>query len=259
MPGLKIEKWYFDCVTPARGVFIGYAAKVRFGPLTLNYGATLFRERQGGLKQEQTFSFGQVTETGTHLEWEHKALGVKGRWRGKDGAAETVLFSGAAGKVCWQCLKPNAEVRLLLSGQTLEGQGYAERLSMTLPPWKLPFNELRWGRFIGENREHYVVWIDWKGSLCKNWIWAAPGCCPGTVADEIICFGKQKLFLRQTEPIRTGKVADSLFGKAAFLAKLLPKPLSLMDEKKYISAGDILGPEGLSIPGISIHEVVTWK
>ena len=41
------------------------------------------------------------------------------------------------------------------------GLGYAERLVLTIPPWKLPIETLRWGRFLSPS--DWIVWIDWQG------------------------------------------------------------------------------------------------
>ena len=66
---------------------------------------------------------------------------------------------------------PAAEVSVSLRGfAPLRGTGYAERILITIPPWRLPIRELRWGRWIGEAASRSVVWIDWRGES------PAPGC-----------------------------------------------------------------------------------
>ena len=56
------------------------------------------------------------------------------------------LFESADGIVDWTCEMPRARTRI---GEVC-GDGYAEVLHMTVPPWKLPIDELRWGRFHGQ-------------------------------------------------------------------------------------------------------------
>src|SRR2546423_3960326 len=51
-------------------------------------------------------------------------------------------------------------------GGRLEGLGYAERLTMTIPPWRLPFEELRGGRFLSDGDA--LVWINWRGAHTLN-------------------------------------------------------------------------------------------
>ena len=59
--------------------------------------------------------------------------------------------------------------RSLCDGVVLRGLGYAEHLSMTIPPWRLPIDTLRWGRFLSPERS--VVWIDWqKEGDGRTWI-----------------------------------------------------------------------------------------
>ena len=43
-----------------------------------------------------------------------------------------------------------------------EGTGYAERLELSIRPWRLPIRELRWGRFVSEGAS--MAWIDWQGA-----------------------------------------------------------------------------------------------
>src|SRR5262249_7828194 len=41
------------------------------------------------------------------------------------------------------------------------GRGYAEKLVMTVAPWRLGIDRLWWGRFCGDC--HSLVWIVWEG------------------------------------------------------------------------------------------------
>ena len=65
--------------------------------------------------------------------------------------------------VRWRCLQPRSRATVnLASGKVVKGLGFLERLDMTLAPWKLPIQELRWGRFLSDRES--LVWIDWRGS-----------------------------------------------------------------------------------------------
>jgi hypothetical protein len=59
---------------------------------------------------------------------------------------------------------------------TVRGIGYVESLLLTIPPWKLPFNELKWGRHASDR--HAAVWIEWTGAHAARYVWfdGVPDC-----------------------------------------------------------------------------------
>jgi hypothetical protein len=69
----------------------------------------------------------------------------------------------------WHCVCPNADATIRIGDDTVQGLGYAEHLTMTLKPWRLPFDELRWGRFL--SAADTLIWIQWRGSMSRTWIW----------------------------------------------------------------------------------------
>lgn len=257
MSKFELQKWYFDCVGPHGKVFIGYAAKLRLYLISLNYGCTI-TVKNGKSEQKQSFSFGKLKENKECLEWSNNSLGLNGKWIGKNGTNKNILYQGKEGKIVWQCLKPNASVLINQDGKIIEGVGYVEKLYITVPPWKLPFEELRWGRFISNNKKKYLIWIDWKGELSKNWIWTEKEISSGIIKDNTISTKKQKLILYDSKAIRLGKVSDSLLGKLKFLSNLFPKKMSNIDERKYLNSGDLFLKDGSKISGSSINEIVKW-
>src|SRR5450759_2821268 len=152
MTDFRLDKWYFDCVSADLAVLIGYAAKLKYGPIDISYGARITKTTDGPLSQRQSLSFGRVDEEPDCIRWSKYALRVAGTWIGGRRFESTVLVDGADGSIEWQCLGANSEVSVRVGGEAIEGLGYAERISVTIPPWRLPFRELRWGRYIGEDR-----------------------------------------------------------------------------------------------------------
>jgi len=259
MARFKLQKWYFDCINSKGEIFIGYAAKLQFGLIKLNYGSIIIVEKNGKHKQKQSFNFGKLKEKNKSLEWLNDSLNVNGKWFGKSGGNKNILYEGKEGRIVWQCLKPNANVLINHAGKTIEGLGYVEKLYMTLPPWKLPFNELRWGRFISTNQKKYFIWIDWKGKLCKSWVWSDSGFSKGDIKDNVIITKKQKLILKYSRPIRLGNLADSLFGNLRFLSNLFPRKLRKIEENKFLSRGQLFLKDRSKINGWSINELVKWN
>jgi hypothetical protein len=254
----RLDKWYFDCVSADGAVLIGYAARLKWGRIGLDYGARITKAQDGPLSQRQSLSFGRVEIERDGVRWGNDALGVAGSWTGGRGFDSLVLFDGADGRVEWQCLGANAEVSVRMDGRVVEGLGYADRITMTAPPWRLPFRELRWGRYISEDGSDHVVWIDLRGTLRHNWVWMN-GTTPveGTVTDTGVRADDGELLFEASRPIRRGNVVETLLGRSSFLARLLPRNVRAIEEDKQLSSC-VLKSEGAESRGFSIHEVVGW-
>lgn len=129
---------------------------------------------------------------------------------------------------------------------------------MTVPPWKLPFTELRWGRFISDDRRNHMVWTDMRGRTPRNWVWVNSGePVEGTVDIEGVRTENAELVFLSSDPLRGDNVARTLLGRFEFLRKLLPKGLRSIREDKQVSSC-VLAMDGLESTGSSINEVVTW-
>jgi hypothetical protein len=256
---IALDKWYFDCVSPEGDVLIGYAARLKWGPLTLNYGARIIRPNDGPLSQKQSLAFGCVTEAPGTIAWRNDRLSIEGSWTGGDAISATTVVEESSGKIEWQCLSANAAVEVRVDGRTITGTGYAEKLTMTIPPWRLPFTELRWGRYISDDRSEYVVWIDVSGKTRRNWIWVSSGePAAGTVDDRGVRTDSAELTFEVSRPLREENVASTLFGRAAFLRRLLPRGLRDIQEAKQVSSC-VLRRQGSESKGLSVNEVVRWR
>jgi hypothetical protein len=255
----RLEKWYFDCVSSDGAVFIGYAARLKWGPVRLSYGATITKSKDGRLSQRQSPSFGRLSGGRESLSWCNDRLKASGEWTGGEPIAKTVVVDEPSGRIEWQCLSANAAVDVRAGGRAMTGTGYVETLSMTIPPWKLPFTELRWGRFIGDDRSDYLVWIDLRGRTERNWIWVNSGeAVAGTVDGDEVRTDGAVLTLGSSQTVRAGNIARMLLGRFAFLEKLLPGRLRAIQEDKR-SSSCLLRTEGSESRGSSINEVVRWR
>jgi hypothetical protein len=145
MADFDLEKWYFDCVTSDGGVLIGYAARLRWGAFRVSYGARMSKAAGGRCAQRQSLSFGKVSEENGTISWTNDSLNVRGEWSGGEPIPGITVVDEPTGSIEWRCLGANCVVDVMLDGQAVSGTGYAEKLTMTVPPWKLPFTELRWG------------------------------------------------------------------------------------------------------------------
>jgi hypothetical protein len=255
----SLDKWYFDCVAQDNSAAIGYAAKLRYGILRIRYGAVIRADRDGVCTQKQSFSFGEIRKEQDCLTWENNALSIRGEWKGKYLDDDVTLYEGAEGSINWNCITPAATVSIYHAGSLIVGNGYAEHLRITVPPWKLPFHELKWGRFISDDLSKYCIWIDWKGAVRRNWIWTEQGLGEGTITLRDVAFGDERIEFHEQTDIRSGEVTESLLGKRTFLSNLLPKKLRTFQENKHVCKCTRSSSDILPVRGTAIFEEVSWQ
>jgi hypothetical protein len=265
MAAFRLSKWYMDCVTDAGAMFVAYAARLDWGVLSLRYGATLVHagEGDGEARSESTLiGVHEPTCTEGAIEWGCERLRVEGRWASEAPPVRVTVFESAEGKVAWTCHQPRARVRASLSGARLEGLGYAEHVELTLPPWSLPIDELRWGRFIGRDRS--LVWVDWRGPHEKRVV-----ALDGVLLDDVRVEdhgvsgegGRVALSIEETRVLRHGRLgAKALAGLVSGLEERgirLPLRILQVDERKALGRG-VLRANGRTDGGATVHEVVRW-
>jgi hypothetical protein len=165
LAGFRLRKWYLDAVSVDGEVFVGYQARLEFGQLSVQHASFLLSPQRGSGRAASTWTRAPSPERDSSgICWSVPRLGVRGTWTARGAAISRKLFHSNEGMVDWNCLLPTAHVCLDFSdGRRLEGQGYAEVLEMTIPPWRLPIQELRWGRFLADDGSAFAVWIDWRG------------------------------------------------------------------------------------------------
>jgi hypothetical protein len=208
--------------------------------------------------QRQSLSSGSVEEDSDGVSWSNDALNVSGNWAGGQRIESVVLLDGPAGGIQWECLGANSKVSCSLDGAAIEGFGYAERISMTVPPWRLPFRELRWGRYIRDDGHDFAVWIDLRGELRRNWTWVnSEISVEGAVDDDGVQTDAGVLGFEASQPIRRENVARTLLGALQPLSQLLPKNVRSIQEAKQLSYC-LLATGGAESRGYSINEVVKW-
>jgi hypothetical protein len=148
-------------------------------------------------------------------------------------------------------------VRLRVGACEFAGLGYAECLTLTLPPWKLPMRQLRWGRFVSP--DDALAWVDWKGEYSTRFaIHNGHGCEVLSVSDSEVDVGGGKLRMEESFSLRAGRVGSTVLTGAPALGKLLPQSVFNIEEQKWRSRG-IFTTNDRSSKGWVIHEVVDWR
>jgi hypothetical protein len=172
---------------------------------------------------------------------------------------EVQLFDSAAGGATWRCEAPAAIATMQPTGETpLHGIGYAECLTMTIPPWQLPISEVRWGRWSDTTGKHSVIWIDWRGAVSRSWVFVDGEQVPGAaVGDRSVCGGNASLSLSSTRVLLERDLGEVLT-PISRLRGVIPASLNAFHESKWMSAGVLTTPTAPSLAGQSIHEVVSF-
>ena len=258
MADFRLEKWYFDCVTSDGAVLIGYAARLNWGLVGLSYGASMTKAKGGRLAQRQSLSFGTVNEEAGTICWANDLLKVHGEWTGGEPIPRTIMVDEPLGHIEWECLGANCAVDVCSDERVMTGTGYVEKLTMTIPPWELPFTELRWGRFISDDGSSYMVWTDMRGGAVHTWVWVNSGQpVAGIVDGGGVRTDLAELAFLSSEPLRSDTVAGTLLGRLQFLKRLLPEGVRAIQEDKQVSMC-VVRTQGSESNGSSINEVVTW-
>jgi len=256
----SLEKYYVDLVTAERQYFIGYSAFLHWGAIKINYNASLHHSSLLGLRAHPSLSSSnRPVVDNSVLTWHSPKLGFDGQWQQLASSERQVLHQTDEGVVEWNCLQPSSRVQLTTAaGTTHHGLGYVECLNMTIPPWRLGLQTLRWGRFVSEN--HSVVWIEWRGKY--NLILLI---CDGRralnpkISDRMIWCDDFDLSLEHCETIREDSIGETLVSKIPSILRVAPIDFLRGKERKYVSRGRLAFPGGSDHTGWVIHERVSWE
>jgi len=254
-----LTKWYLDCVAESGDAAILYVADLRWDALTVHYGSllTVLGGMIGFTSSLRGGAAPEVQDRKIEVSLPH--LDVEGTWHALRSPIQRTVFESEHGSVEWRCLQPMSQAELLFRGTArLTGRGYAECLTLSILPWKLPMNELHWGRFLSE--QDALVWIDWRGPHRQRVVFHNGGECQvKSVTESEIVFANSdtRLELDRGLVLRQGRLGDTVFSGISRLARLLPRSMLSVNECKWRSRG-VMHSSGGESSGYAIHEVVKW-
>jgi len=258
MPNFELSKWYMDCVSDAGDVLVAYVAELRWGRIRLPYASVLFgRAGEAPTVLSTVRASPQPELSGDALSWACPALGVAGCWKSLAAPVGATLFESAEGRVEWRCHQPRARVEIAMGERSVSGLGYAEHLRLTIEPWRMPIDELRWGRFVGER--HSLVWIDWRGAHAKRVVLFDGSDAGPCRLDEHGVAGERgdvRLTIDEGRVLRSGSIGKTALSNVPGLGRF-PLRILAVDETKWCAPGAIEGAHGRD-HGWVIHEVVRW-
>jgi len=251
----SLRKWYLDCVGDSGDLCIVYRAELRIAGAQVSTASLLRFDDQGGLRSRWTMRPGAEPAGEDVLSWEAPALQLSARFERRDAASAATLLEGPDGNVRWTCTHPRAAVEMRLAGEVLRGSGYAELLELTIPPWKLPIDELRWGRLL--TASHGVVWIDWRGSHPQRLVVVDGRPVTGVVEDRALRGGGAEAVLHDPRVLRSGRIGETVLSAVPGLERLIPGRILGLEETKWRSRGT-LQMGSCKEEGWAIHELVRW-
>lgn len=257
MPDFVLTKWYYDLVDDRSNAFIGYFADLQWGNVKLRYeGSIFFESASRQTKQRNNFRFSStVSEIDTSESLITFPSG-RGTWDVLDSSYKAELLGGQT-PIHWECFQPKSDARLTFEDQTIQGFGYAEKITLRLAPWRLPIKELFWGRY--HSMQNTVVWIRWVGPMPKLLIfWNGRLINEGEVTSEIVIFDGQSILLPRQMEIRNERIRDSLFRGFKKIMKLFPASIMSLQEEKWCGQAMWMVDNKVSDTGMVLHERVTW-
>jgi len=245
-----------DCVTDAGEAVILYFADLRWRGLQ-TAACSVLESRPGSKPRTRVSLAGfHLSSMTNEIHLEHQRLQVSGVWRANCPPVQRTVYEDRSGSILWNCVQPGSRVTLHLGGRELTGLGYAECLSVTLPPWRLPLRQLRWGRFVSQ--EHSLTWIDWQGSHCTSFaVVDGSDIELLSVSGSEVATSNAVLRISEGVSLRSGLLKSTILPEANTLKRLFPPTLFNIREQKWKSPGTLFYSGGNS-KGWVIHEVVDW-
>jgi len=253
-PVFLLEKWYGDVVTTQGEGAILYAARLRWGPLRVAYGATLVFDTDATRSESSIRRVAMPRIDANASTWRNETLGVDATWCRDAAPIDTRLVDEPVGSIQWTCHMPRALACVRVGAVTLHGVGYVEQLRMTIPPAAWPFRGgvLRWGRY--GSPAHTLVWIEWTGLSQRRWVWL-----DGAPQVGLDCLdGERRLVLQDTRPIRDQPLLTTIRVPLPKLARRLAGTLDAVREHKCLSRATLVNGAGQVDAGWAIHEEVQW-
>ncbi len=257
MAQFLLEKWYMDVISPEGALVIGYFAKLRWGRFAINYHGFVHRDCDGIVVTNN--SFHQCPEPQwleNNLVWKIKSF--QAEWNPTYLPVRQNLLDDPDLFVDWNCCVPKARCTATINDVTeIEGWGYAEKMVLNIPPWKLPIKELFWGRFLSD--AYSVIWIEWRGPQPKILVILNGDIFnQATISNDSIQASAFVLTFDTRHSLRTGPVGETIFKGVRQVLSLFPTIIFQLEENKWCGVATLSINE-MQHKGTYIHEQVIWQ
>jgi len=259
-----VEKWFLDCISHTGETMIFYVANLRWHRWEVPYTSWLWYDPGSGTKRRSRFHHVHLPDQeGNIINWVDPRFGIRGRWESRADILTARLFESSEGYLDWNCYQPISKVRLKAGDRQLECTGYAEQLILSIAPWKIPMEELRWGRY--GHQKDYMVWIDIRGERNQTWLWYnGEKIDHVAITDNLIQLPSRNLILTMKNPIPL-EAEKKIFKIATKLTHLpglrhsMPLHFLMADGAKWRSRGLLHQGNQLLNSGWIIHEYINFR
>lgn len=254
MPSFKLSKWYLDCVTLTGDTLIAYSGTARWGKLRLHYSSTLETADERIVERYSLRPPLNPVVTDSIVSWQSKTLKISGSWEKLSPGVNETIYRESDGVIEWDCRMPLARAKI----GDRQGLGYVENLTMTIPPWKLPIQTLRWGRFTSPT--DWLTWIDWEGDYSRRIVYLNGELlqCSRIEDNKLEANDQTCLSMRRSLVLRDGPLGMTALSVVPGIRKMFPKQLIEMVECKWRSWARLERKDKSPVEGWAIHERVSW-
>jgi hypothetical protein len=256
----KLEKLYLDCIDNEGNCFIIYWANLQFYFIKVIYSGLIFSDSDNKTIEKSSLRKIPKPIINDLLHCDDPILQINGDWKRIDPPVSLMLYKDPLDReLNWNCHHPKTITEIFFENKIYHGLGYAETLSLPVKPWRLPIDELRWGRFLSEN--FTIIWIHWKGHHPVNKLF-----CNGKLYDDAIFEEKSITFnennfvltFQESSIIRKGKLSNILL-KMKWLKIIFHSRILNTNEVKYKAKSSLHQNLRPVSKGWSLYEIVTWK
>jgi len=260
-----LNKWFLDFVDDNGNAMIFYSAEFKWHGLKIPYSSWLNCDKDGSVTQKSRFRNVQLPAKNEDIiSWKDSKFGVSGVWRRSALPISARIFESDDGFLDWKCYQPASQTELKVGGIVKLGKGYAEQLVLTIPVWKIPMDELRWGHVRSEN--YQIVWIELIENETKQWLWLnGERIYNCKIDDHLILIPDKNISINLDQGVvlesekKIMSVVEKLMNYVPGLKKHIPLKFLLADERKWLSKAIISSEKNWIENGITIHEYVNFK
>lgn len=260
-----LDKWFLDFTGENGEAMIFYAAKLTWHGWSASYTSWLRYDVTHGGRLTSRFRNVQMPQIEDGIiRWSDLKFGVSGTWVALANMIQARIFDSEEGFLDWKCFQPSSKVRLKMNDRILEGRGYAEQLILTAPPWKIPMNELRWGRF--NSIENSIVWVELREKEKKQWLWLNGDKIENCIIEDgCISIPQKDMILNLDRGIvleaekKIFSVVEKIIRYIPGFKKVMPINFLMADEFKWLSNGELQVHNKIISRGMAIHELVNFK
>ena len=259
-PSFALSKWYFDCVAEDGRTAIAYASVLRWRGLSVHWSSIDVRDGAAAVHRASTRRAAAPRRSDGSIQWRHSTLGCAVDCRSVQSPFARTLHRDTDGAVDWSCEASAARVRIEVADAVpVEGLGYAERLELSVLPWRLGIDELRWGRWIAGDGSHSIVWIDWRGAHPQTNVFVdGVRASDAKILDTTIAGDGVALSIDARQTVVNRSLGD-VIGPIRRLVTLVPLSFLRAKETKWSGIGTASGLAGTAVSGSTLHEIVSFR